>query len=65
MWYGMNKSQQILLGITGVLLFGFFFIIIIIENKFLEDAGFIVWMVLILLIISAFSSVVLHIKSGK
>ena len=66
MWYGMNKSQKKLLGIVGVLLFGFLFIIMITEKNILKDAQpVIVIMLLVSLIIVALVSLVMHIQSGK
>jgi hypothetical protein len=34
MWYRMKKIQQKILGIAGVLLFGFLMIIILMESEF-------------------------------
>jgi len=66
MWYGMNKRQQKLLGIGGVLLFGFLCIIIITEKNILKDAQpVIVIILLVSLSIVALVSLVMHIQSGK
>jgi hypothetical protein len=59
MWYRMNRFQQKILGIVGILLFSFLFISILVESKLLKDNLEILAVAIIVVLIVSFVIVLL------